>query len=107
MKNFVQEGDVLHVTLSGTVASGDVVKAGSVIGVATTSGVSGDVIAVAVEGVFNVAKKSTDTPSQGAALYWDDTNKEMTTTSTSNTLAGYAWEAAGNGDTKVKVRLFL
>lgn len=35
-----------------------------------------------------------------ALLYWDDTAKNFTTTSTSNTLAGRVHEAAASGDTE-------
>lgn len=107
MKNFIQKGDVINVTLGATVASGAVVKAGSVIGIAQTSGVSGDVIAVSVEGVFNVPKLSTDNMTQGSPLYWDAANSRMTLTSAGHTLAGYAWETAGASTTTVNIRLLF
>lgn len=97
----------MHVVAGGTVASGDVVKTGSVVGVAINGGGSGDTISVAVCGVYSVKKKTTDVVAQGTALYWDAGNSEMTVTSTSNTLAGYAWEAAGNGVTSVNIRLLF
>jgi predicted RecA/RadA family phage recombinase len=75
------------------------------LGVALTDGAIGDTIAVQVKGVFNLPKLSTDVVAQGAALYWDNTNKRLTTTSTSNTLAGYAAAAAGNGVTSVNIAL--
>lgn len=40
-----------------------------------------------------------------AVLYWDDTAKNFTTTSTSNTLAGRVHEAAASGDTEGLVDL--
>ncbi len=97
----------MHVTLGGTVASGDVVRSNNVVGVAQTSGVSGDTIAVSVCGVFTVNKLSTDNMTQGSTLYWDAANSRMTLSSAGNTLAGYAWETAGNGATTVNIRLLF
>jgi predicted RecA/RadA family phage recombinase len=42
---------------------------------------------------------------QGAALYWDNTNSRLTTTASGNTYAGYAFAAAGNGVTTVNIKL--
>ena len=42
---------------------------------------------------------------QGALLYWDNTNKRLTTTATGNTLAGYATAAAGAGMSTVCINL--
>ncbi len=107
MTNYVCEGDVWKVTLSGTVASGTPVLMGNILGVHEVGGVSGDVVTVRVCGVFEIAKKSTDTPAQGAPLYWDATNSELTTTASTHKLAGYAFAAAGSGDTIVRCKLLL
>lgn len=46
------------------------------------------------------APKATGTAwAPGDPLYWDDTAKKLTETSASNTLCGYALEAAASGDT--------
>lgn len=47
------------------------------------------------------AAKATGAITVDAPLYWDDTNKEVTTTSTDNTLIGFAAEAAESADTHV------
>lgn len=104
MKNFIAPGEVMDVTLSGTVASGDVVVAGALVGVAQSSGVSGDTIAVSLCGVYEVAK-ATGAISQGAQVYWDAVAKKATTTSASNTLMGYAWKSYVSGDATMYVRL--
>ena len=52
MKNFVQDGNNITVKLSKTVVAGDVVVTGKLIGVAVTSGVSGDMVEVARQGVY-------------------------------------------------------
>ena len=78
--------------------SGAGVKIGVRIGIclvdiAATSGVG----SVALEGVFKVTKAASQAWTQGALVYWDDTNKNFTTTSSGNTLAGFAFEPVGSG----------
>lgn len=107
MKNYVQPGKVIHVVLAANIASGGVLKIGSVIGIAATSGVTGDTVAFDVSGVFTVTKKTVDVVTQGLPLYWDATNNNFTITSTSNTLAGYAWTNQSGTDTVVDINLFL
>jgi predicted RecA/RadA family phage recombinase len=55
--------------------------------------------------VFNVTKVTADVVAQGALLYWDDTAKKLTTTVSTNTLAGYAAKAASGTDTTVNIAL--
>lgn len=54
-------------------------------------------------GSFTLAKATGQTWTIGAALYWDNTAKNVTTTATSNTLIGVALAAAATGDTTGKV----
>jgi predicted RecA/RadA family phage recombinase len=108
MKNYVQKGDVIPVVAGvGGIASGDVVKVGSLIGVAVTSAAQNETASVSLTGVCEVKKKTTDVITQGEPLYWDATNAEMTETASGNTLAGYAWAGAGNGVTKVQIKLLF
>jgi len=44
-------------------------------------------------GLHRLPIKSTDTPSTGAFLYWDDTEKYLTTTSIGNSKAAVSFEA--------------
>lgn len=107
MKNYIQKGDVLDITLGATVSSGDLILVGSLVGVCASDGVSGDVIAVYFEGVFEVAKLGTDAPAAGTKLYFDEANNRVTVTPGAGPLpfAGYAAEAAANGDATVKIKL--
>ncbi|MEM7223006.1 MAG: DUF2190 family protein [Pseudomonadota bacterium] len=106
MKNFIQPGDVLTVAApTGGVVSGGVVLINKMLGIAAFDAAEAAEVEVAVAGVFEVPKKSTDAPAVGALLYWDTANGEMTTTASGNTKAGYAAEAAGSGATVVKIRL--
>lgn len=104
-KRFIQPGNVLDHTPSAAVASGDVVVIGVRVGVALTDIAANDTGSLQVTGVFNLPKKSADTVAQGAAVYWDATNKQITTTASGNTLAGYAAQAAGAATTAVDVKI--
>lgn len=105
MKNFVQIGDVLDYTPGAPVASGAVVVIGARIGIAVGAIAAGETGALRVKGVVELAKLGTDTPAQGALLYWDAANTRLTTTASGNVLAGYAAKAAGNGATTVWLHL--
>ena len=97
MKNFVQTGQVLHYTpaAGSNIKSGDLVAVGSVVGVAVTDGVVGKLLAVSVTGVYNIPVPSTVAAiTQGQAVYFNTTSKEITLTASGNVLAGYAWDAA-------------
>lgn len=106
-KNYVQEGDVIdYANASGsTITSGTVVLIGARIGVALADIANGSTGSVQVEDVFTVAKLSTDNMTAGALLYWDNTNKRLTTTASGNTLAGFAVAAAGSGATTVNIKI--
>lgn len=103
--NFVQEGKALNYTPSGAdVASGDFVLIGAIGGVAKTDIADGKTGAAHVSGVFSVPKAS-GAVTQGAKLYWNSTNSNLTTTASGNTIVGVAAEAAASGDANVKILL--
>lgn len=104
MKNFVQNGKTIEVTLAAAITSGAALLIGTLLGVAVTSGGIGDVVVFNVEGVYTLPK-DTSTVAVGVAIYWDDTAKKVTTTASGNTLIGKAWEAAATGVTEVAVKL--
>lgn len=103
--NFVQDGKRMTVTLGATLATGAGLLVGLTFGVVLSGGGSGDITELGIEGVWTLPKLSTDDVAQGVLLYWDDTNKRLTVTASGNTLVAKAWEAAGNGVTKVKAKL--
>jgi predicted RecA/RadA family phage recombinase len=107
MKNFIQPGDVIDWTNStgAVLASGAGVLVGTRIGVAAADIANTATGSVRVKGVVELPKLTTDAPTQGALLYWDNTNKRLTITSAGNTLAGYAAAAAANGATTVYLHL--
>lgn len=105
MKNAVSTGSVISHTPVATVSSGAMVLIGTKVGVAVADIAAGVAGSVQMTGEFQIAKLSTDVVAQGAALYWDNTNKRLTTTAGGNTYAGYATGAAGNGTTTVNINI--
>lgn len=105
MKNWVQSGKTVDWVADVTVASGDFILRGSLFGVATIGGVSGDTIPLRTGGIISYAKLSTEAWTFGAVVYWDSTNSRFTTVSTSNTKAGVAAAATQNPSATGLVRL--
>lgn len=105
MKNYIMDGERLtYANASGsTISAGTMVLVTAKVGVAPADIANGDSGVLAMEGVYNITKLGTDVVAQGALLYWDNTNKRLTVTSSGNTLAGFAFAAAGNGVTSVDI----
>lgn len=106
MKNYIQKGNTITLTAPANVVSGQPLKVGQFFGVVVADALSGQPMELCLEGVFELVKKTADTPSEGSALYWDPTPGELTTTkAATNQLVGAAVAAAGNTATVVKIRL--
>ena len=107
MKNFVQAGDMVTLAAPYAVSSGDGALVGSIFGVATGDIASGDDGEFKTTGVFDLLKVGSQAWTVGAKIYWDNTNKYCTTTSSGNTLIGVALTAVGSGagETTGRVRL--
>lgn len=105
MKNYVQQGDIITLAAPYDVASGAGALVGVQFGVATHTALSGANVALATRGVFTLAKVSAQAWTVGAAIYWDNSAKNCTTTSSGNTLIGAAMEAASNPSSTGVVRL--
>jgi predicted RecA/RadA family phage recombinase len=100
MQNFIQPGNALTFTAPvGGVVSGGAYLIGALLVVAAVSASAGESFSGARVGVFELPKASGQAWTEGAALYWDNTAKVCTTTSTSNTRIGYATRAAASGAT--------
>lgn len=106
-QTFIECGDVINYQNGGSaLTAGSGVKIGLRIGIclvdiAATTGTG----AVMVEGVHKVVKAASQAWTQGALVYWDDTAKNFTTTSSGNTLAGYIFEPALSADVIGYVKL--
>lgn len=105
--NKIQDGKTIQYTntTGEIINSNTAILIGKRIGVAVSNIPNGETGILEVEGVFLLPKLSTDNISQGDILYWDNTNKRLTTTATGNTQAGYAFESAGSGTTQVKIKI--
>lgn len=106
MKNFVRRGDVINYpNASGdTITSGTLVLAGSFAGVAVADIADGDTGVLNLTGVYALPKAA-GAVTQGAKLYYDATNKVLTTTASGNTLCAVATDAALTGDATVNAAL--
>jgi len=111
--NFVQDGSTVNYTAAAAVTSGQFIAlpaAGTgskLVGVATVSGVTGDVIPLMTEGVFSVTTKKAGVGEAwaiGDDVYLTSTG-DFTETATSNGYAGVAWEVSATGATTGKVRI--
>jgi predicted RecA/RadA family phage recombinase len=107
MINAGKSGKVIDfVAPSGGVVSGTPVLIGAILVIPVASAVAGETFAGELRGQFTLAKAS-GAITAGAAMYWDDTAKNVTTTSNTgaNKLVGFAPLAAASGDTTVDVVL--
>ena len=103
--NYIQPGDCLTIPAPAAVASGGVVIAGSIVGIAAGDAESGASVDVVTRGVFTLPKVGANTFTLGAAAYWDSGTGLATTTASGNTKLGVAVEAAGASTATVAVRL--
>jgi len=106
MKTFAQPGETIPLTApSGGVVAGTAYKIGSLVVVATVTVAQTLMFSALVRGVVSHAKVSAQAWTEGVKIYWDDSAKNFTTTSASNTLVGVAAAAAANPSATGYVRL--
>lgn len=113
-QNYIQPGDVIDYTVPAAgVTSGDVVvMEDNLVGIALGTGVEDDVVSVALEGVFDLAKAS-GAITAGAKIYYDADNENVTTDSAGGSpwgdfpLVGRATESVLTAATLVNVKLSL
>ncbi len=113
MNNFTQIGGALNFVAPYAVASGAGFKVGNFFAVAVGSAGSGDMVTGLVVGVHQIAK-DTSTFADGDAVYWDNTAKKATSTTSGNMQIGVATLkvpdgtsrlGGSSGDATVSVRL--
>ena len=107
MRNFIQPGDSLAVAIpyAGGVTAGQGVLVGALFGVAATDGMQNATVEAATQGVFDITKEPALAITAGARVFWDNTNRRITTTATGNFQVGIATTAALAADTMVRVWL--
>ena len=107
MRNFVQPGDSLAIAVpyAAGVTAGQGVLVGALFGVAAVDGAQNAVIEAATQGVFDLTKEPALAISAGARVFWDNTNRRVTTPATGNFSIGIATAAALAADATVRVWL--
>ena len=96
MKNWIQPGEHITLAMTAAVTSGAGVLVGDIFGVAQGDAEIGEAVVLVRCGVFEMPKTSAQAWTAGAKVYWDDTNKVVTTTASGNKLIGAAVEVAAN-----------
>lgn len=112
-QNYIESGEVKDLVLSGTVTSGSIVEIGDLVGIALGSGVSGETVAVALEGVFEVTKVTGSGKSfaLGQKVYSNGAGSVTPSATDGGSpavdykLVGHAWTTATTTATTVQVRL--
>ena len=107
MKTYVQPGNTITLTAPYAVASGDGLLVGSIFGVASGTAALGETVEAALTGVYDLKKVASQAWAAGDKVYWDNTAKEATKTTTSNTLIGVAVVAVAGGASDIIGRVRL
>ena len=107
MRNYIQPGDslALAVPYAPGVSSGEGMLVGALFGVAAVDGAQNAVIECQTKGVFDLAKEPALAITAGARVFWDNTNRRITTSATGNFAVGIATQAALAADATVRVVL--
>ena len=91
--------------LAGGVTSGQLLLIGAVPVVSPVAAPAGELVAFKTGGVCEVPKATGGAITQGAKLYFDATNKVVTTSASGNTPCGHAWADAASDATVAALRL--
>lgn len=106
---YIQQGISIDYTPGADISAGDVVVQGDLVGIAPIDCAAGLLGALAVAGVFNIDKATGAGTgiAVGAKVYWDAANKQATASDGggANKYLGKTIAAAGDDDSKVRVRL--
>ena len=93
------------VPYAGGILSGQGMLVGAFFGVAASDAAQNATVECETRGEFELAKDPTQAMTAGARVFWDDTNRRLTTTATGNFQVGIVTEAALAADTTVHVML--
>src|SRR5262245_58365351 len=104
-RNYIQPGKTMTFTAPEQRNAGQGCLIGALFGVSLQTVANGAVGEFGIEGVWELTKVSAQAWTAGALIYWDNTAKNCTTTSTSNTRIGVAAAAAANPSATGQVRL--
>lgn len=108
--NLNQDGNIINYTATAAITSGTLYEIGSTLGVALKSGTTGDVVPIAIEGVYSGLTKVAEANSAiavGAPVYYRTTGgaAKLTGKATGGTYAGVGMAAAVTGATTATIKL--
>lgn len=104
--NFIQPGDTIPIALPYARAAGQGAQIGTnLFGVCAKGGTTSDADELHIEGVFEITTLTTDTPAVGAIMYWDNTNRRLTTTASTHLAVAIAVQAKAAGVANTRVKL--
>lgn len=103
--NYKTPGKTVTITATAATASGAVVLAGALHGIAAGAAAIGDPLDVVTEGVFGISKVAAESFTVGDVVYFATGTSLATSTAGSNPKLGYAVAAAAAGGATVDVRL--
>jgi len=95
--SYVQPGDIVTLAAPYQRNKGEGALIGALFGVATSDVANGAAGEFMTTGVHSLVKAASQAWTVGALIYWDNTNKNCTNVSTSNTRIGAAMVAVGSG----------
>lgn len=97
MNTLVVTGRSIEVAApSGGLESGQPYLVGKLVGISANKYKEGETAVISLVGAHDVPKATGAVWNQGDILYWDDSAKNFTKTSSANTQAGYAFVGAGS-----------
>lgn len=107
MKNFIQRGETLTLTAPADVVGGNGIVVNNWFGIAVASVLSGEQMALLVEGVVELPKKSGLVVAEGEALGWDISEAELVAFNDVNEdiVVGIATKASLGGDANAQFKL--
>jgi len=109
VKTKISSGKLIDITApSGGCTSGVGVLIGKLFGIALLTVIAGDITPIDTEGCFDHAAEGAGSGQAwgvGDVVYWDNTNKRLTKTSTDNTRVGVAVEVKATAATTGRLRL--
>lgn len=107
MQTLINEGEVLDVVLAADATTDVPFLLGDLLVVPVKNGLSGETIACVAQGNVELPKVTGTAIAVGVKVYWDNTAKNITTTTSGNKHVGYSSFAAASGATTIPVLLNL
>jgi predicted RecA/RadA family phage recombinase len=96
MKNFLQPGNVISITVTRALAAGDGFVRGKIFGISANQVANGAVAELLIEGVVALKKAAGVTPAEGDAVLFDETTQ--TIVATGGKSIGYCVEGSAPDD---------